>query len=205
MRKPFGRRRLLGGGLVAALLLSACVTINVYFPAAQAQEAAKEFVDKVIGPSDQQAPPSSDKNDQGAPQKSPGLGLLSFIIPDAQAQSAPNFNIRTPAIQAIEERMAQRFTASLQASFDSGALGFAKDGLVTVRDATKIALKDRVGVNQAVAEDNRDRNAVYREIAVANGHAEWEAQIRATFAKQWVAGAHAGWWYQDAGGAWKQK
>jgi uncharacterized protein YdbL (DUF1318 family) len=60
-------------------------------------------------------------------------------------------------------------------------------------------------MNTAVADDNRDRNALYREIAVANGHAEWEAQIRETFAQQWVASARAGWWYQDASGAWKQK
>ena len=33
----------------AMALLSACVTINVYFPAAEAKEAAKEFVEKVIG------------------------------------------------------------------------------------------------------------------------------------------------------------
>ena len=33
---------------VMALVLTACVTINVYFPAAEAKEAAKEFVDKVI-------------------------------------------------------------------------------------------------------------------------------------------------------------
>lgn len=200
------QRRLLGAGFIAALLLSACVTINVYFPAAQAQEAAKQFVDKVIGPSAQPASPASDGDDHGAPPpKPPGLSLLSLIIPDAQAQAAPNINMHTPAIQAIQSRMAQRFTASLQASFDAGALGYTKDGLVAVRDATKIALKDRVAVNQAVADDNRDRNAVYREVAVANGHPEWEAQIRATFAQQWIASAHAGWWYQDASGAWKQK
>ena len=34
---------------VAAVMLTACVTINVYFPAAEAKEAAKEFVEKVIG------------------------------------------------------------------------------------------------------------------------------------------------------------
>ena len=34
---------------VTAVLLTACVTINVYFPAAEAKEAAKEFVEKVIG------------------------------------------------------------------------------------------------------------------------------------------------------------
>ena len=56
----------------------------------------------------------------------------------------------------------------------------------------------------AVAEDNRDRKALYRELAVANGHPEWEAQLRDTWAKEWIAKAHKGWWYQD-GGARKQK
>ena len=209
MRKLLEHRKLVGGSLVTALLLSACVTINVYFPAAQAQEAAKEFVDKVIGPDGQPAPapapePAPKQDGQGN-GPSIGMRLLSLVIPAAEAQTAPDITIRTPAIQAIQSRMAQRFSGSLQAGFDAGALGFTRDGLVEVRDATKIALKDRVAVNQAVADDNRDRQAVYREIAVANGHAEWEAQIRETFAKQWIASAHKGWWYQDAGGAWKQK
>ena len=65
-------------------------------------------------------------------------------------------------------------------------------------------MKDRVAVNQAVADDNRDRKAVYREVAVANGHPEWEGQIREVFARQWVASARPGWWYQS-GGSWKQK
>ena len=208
MRQLLKQRKLLGGSLVTALLLSACVTINVYFPAAQAQEAAKEFVDKVIGPTgvtQPTTPPAPTKDEKSNVKKSPGLSLLSLIIPDAQAQAVPDITIKTPAIQTIQVRMAGRFSNTLQPSFDSGALGFTRDGLIDVRDATKIALKDRVAVNQAVADDNRDRKAVYREIAVANGHAEWETQIRETFAKQWIASAHKGWWYQDAGGAWKQK
>jgi hypothetical protein len=43
------------------------------------------------------------------------------------------------------------------------------------------------------------------EIARANGHPEWEPDIRRTFADRWVANAPRGWWYQDASGAWKQK
>ena len=74
-----------------------------------------------------------------------------------------------------------------------------------VRDAAKLQLKDRVAVNQAVADDNRDRKAVYREVAVANSHPEWEAQILGVFAKQWIESARSGWWYQDASGGWKQK
>ena len=128
----------------------------------------------------------------------------TLLISSAYAQSA-DITIKTPAIQAIQARMAQRFQSQLAADFDSGALGFGRDGLLVVRDAAAVALKDRAALQQAVADDNRDRNAVYREIAVANGHPEWEDQIRDTFAKQWIQSARGGWWYQDAGGAWKQK
>ena len=133
------------------------------------------------------------------------IDWLSLVgIGRAHAQSAPDITIKTPAIQAIQSRMASRFQGQLQAGFDAGALGLTKDGMVEVRDASKLALKDRVAITQAVADDNRDRKAVYREVAVANGHPEWESQIRDVFAKQWIASARSGWWYQS-GGAWKQK
>ena len=194
-------RKLLSPWLIAsALVLAACVNINIYFPAAEAQQAAEEFVDKVIGDDPAQAAPAKPPQAWNLPRFNP----LSLLISDAAAQDV-DITIRTPAIQAIQARMADRFKGSLQAHFDSGALGFGRDGLVVVRDAAKVALKDRVTVNQGVAEDNRDRKAVYREIAVANGHPEWEGQIRDTFARQWVASAHAGWWYQDESGNWKQK
>ena len=194
-----------GVPVVGALLLTACVTINVYFPAAEAKAAAREFVEKVIDDADK----VEIKDGSGG-----GMAMLQdrfdfdpwmlLGIGSAQAQSAPDITIKTPAIQAIQSRMESRFNSTLRAGFDSGALGFTSDGLISVRDAGKLELKDRVAMNAAVADDNRDRKAVYREVAVANGHPEWEEQIRGVFAKQWIASAKAGWWYQS-GGSWKQK
>jgi uncharacterized protein YdbL (DUF1318 family) len=46
---------------------------------------------------------------------------------------------------------------------------------------------------------------VYREIAIANEHPEWEQEIQQTFAKEWVQKARPGWYYQDESGAWRQK
>ena len=201
-------KRWMGMPLMAALALTACVTINVYFPAAEAKEAAKQFVEKVIGDEGQpaatpQQKPANDGGGMAATFRFDPLMLLG--IAPAYAQGTPDITIKTPAIQAIQARMASRFDASLRAGFDSGALGFSNDGLVVVRDASKLELKDRVAVNQAVADDNRDRKAVYREVAVANNHPEWEAQIRQVFARQWIDSARGGWWYQDASGSWKQK
>jgi hypothetical protein len=198
-------RRWLGMPVTAALALSACVTINVYFPAAEAREAAKEFVEKVIGDEAGTAAPKSEEGKPGGGMAARFDPLMLIGISPAYAQSTPDITLKTPAIQAIQSRMTSRFDGTLRKHFDSGALGFSNGGEVTVRDAAKIALGERVAVNQAVAEQNRDAKAVYREIAVANKHPEWEAQIRSVFARQWADSAKAGWWYQDAGGAWKQK
>ncbi|MCI4567430.1 YdbL family protein [Lysobacter sp. CFH 32150] len=196
-------RRWMGMPIAAALALTACVTINVYFPAAEAKEAAKEFVEKVIGDEIKEQQPEAKPDGGGMAMRIDWLSLVG--ISSAYAQGQPDITIKTPAIQAIQARMAARFDSALRAGFDSGALGFGRDGLVVVRDPAKLALKDRVSAQQAVADDNRDRKAVYKEVAVANGHPEWEAQIRGVFAKQWVDSARSGWWYQDASGGWKQK
>lgn len=180
----------------------ACVTINVYFPAAAAEAAAEQFVGKVIGGPD--TAPADDSASKPPPGKSPGAMLLDFFVPSAYAQQ-PNINIRTPQVQAIQARMKQRFDSSLSGYLASGAIGLTHDGLVAVHDASAVSLSDRAALNPLVADENRDRNAVYREIAVANNHPEWESQIRETFAKQWVAQAHPGWYYQDASGAWHKK
>lgn len=199
---------------LAAVALTACVTINVYFPAAEAREAAREFVEKVIT-EERGSTPEGRPRGQSAALPVPvserlaaalaRVDVASLVgIGPAHAQGQPDITLKTPAIQAIQARMEQRFDAQLRAGFDAGALGFTSDGLVVVRDAGKLPLKDRVAVNQAVADDNRDRKAVYREIAVANGHPEWEPRIREVFAQQWIASARDGWWYQSGGG-WKQK
>jgi uncharacterized protein YdbL (DUF1318 family) len=193
-------------GLFAALLLlAACVTINIYFPAAQAEEAAERIVNDILGK--EQQPETSD-DDKGAllmPGTEPSLGiaLLDFLIPSAQA-ATPDFNVDTPKIRSIQAGMKKRHQ-SLTSYYASGAIGYTRDALVGIRDTSAIPLKERNRVKKLVAADNKDRNALYQAIADANGHPEWEPEVRATFMKKWVKGAESGWWYQDDGGSWKHK
>ena len=198
-------KRWIGLPVAAALLASACVTINVYFPAAEAREVAREFVEDVIDDPDANVIDSSGDGGMAVRFDSPRFDPWMLLgIGTAHAQAQPDITIETPAIQALKGQMEARFS-QLRPHFDSGALGFTNDGMVLVRDASKLDLRSRVTVNQLVADDNRDRRAVYREIAVANGHPEWEDQIRSVFSKQWIASARSGWWYQAAGGSWQQK
>ena len=190
----------------AMVALVGCVTINVYFPEAAAQKAADRFIGTVI---DQGATPAQDAKPEPAPQTQepvhPSAMLLDLLVPAAYAADAPDIRVQTPATEAIRGRMQARFHSTLKTLLDTGAVGFTRDGLVAVHDAGKIPLSQRAQAAAAVADENSDRNALYREIARANGHAEWEPQIRATFAKGWIERAHAGWYYQDASGAWKRK
>ena len=198
MNKRTVRNALLLG--VTAVLV-ACVTINVYFPEAAAERAADRFIQDVIGP------------EEGADEVSaleresvfdPLAILAGILIPPAHAQSA-NIDIESPQINAIKQRMVQRQREHLADWLDAGAIGLDNSGLIAIRDRRAVSLAERRRLEQVVSEENADRRAVYREIAVANGHPEWEEQIRGTFAKRWIANARPGWYYQDDSGAWQQK
>jgi uncharacterized protein YdbL (DUF1318 family) len=76
--------------------------------------------------------------------------------------------------------------------------------MIALRDASAVPLPKRQAVNALVAAENRDRSALYAEIAKANGHPEWESEIRSTFAQRWIQRAQRGWWVQRGGG-WSQK
>lgn len=121
----------------------------------------------------------------------------------AFAQGA-NLDIDTPAIAAIKTAQQARHL-QLKPFYDNGAIGLTRDGLIALRDASLVPLAQRALIQSLVAEENRDRAALYREIARANGHPEWEADIRATFASRWIAKAPAGWYVQNANGEWVRK
>jgi uncharacterized protein len=212
-------RRVLPIKFALVFLLAACVTVNVYFPAAAAEQAADKIIDKVTSGSSQAGeisttqphnsvtPPTSNV----APNHGPSVLLvavgraLDVLIPAAQAQGSADIDISSPEIRAVTASMRERF-AQLEKYFSSGAVGLTADGLIEVRDQNAAPLAERAVVKRLVAADNADRKTLYAEIAKANGHPEWEADIRKTFARRWVErGAKTGWYYQNASGSWVQK
>ena len=191
----------------ALVTLIGCVTINVYFPEAAAQKAADQFIGTVL---DNAVPAANDVPSKPAkppakPQGQPSAMLLDLLIPAAAAADAPNLRVQTASTTLIQQRMQARFRKSMATSFDAGALGFTHDGMVALRDASKVPLSDRAEINAALGDENNDRAELYREIAAANGHPEWEPQVRAAFAQGWIERAHPGWYYQDASGQWQRK
>lgn len=199
-----------GSILASLLLLTACVTVNVYFPAAAAQDAADRFIREVYGE------PSSGKIPEKAPSATePQSGLsdgaavralvevIDFFISPTQAQQ-PDINISTPGINKLKSAMSARHE-KLKPFYNTGAIGMDRNGFITLRDDSAVPLKDRNTVKKLIADENNDREALYREVASANGHPEWKSDIQAIFANRWVANAPSGWWYKNNSGEWVQK
>lgn len=135
------------------------------------------------------------------------VALCLFVVSgvfSAGAHAQANLEIDTPTINSLKKSMQTRF-AALAPYFDSGAVGLTRDGLVALRDANAVPLPKRAEANTLVAEENKDRAALYREIARANGKPEWEPEIKNTFGERWTSRASAGWYYQNAQGQWVKK
>lgn len=132
------------------------------------------------------------------------LLLFAATLFAAYAQAQANIEINTPGVTALQSSMQQRH-GELAPLYVSGAVGLTRDGNVAVRDPAAAPLAQRAAVNALVAAENQDRAALYREIARANNHPEWEGDIRNTFAQRWIDRAQSGWYYQTTAGAWARK
>ncbi len=189
---------------LGALLLTACVTINIYFPAAAAEKAADEIIKDIqsITPQKTEPKPKASLPDWQITAFQWLDNAINVVVSPAQAAEA-DLNIDSSAIRQLRTRMESRFS-SLQPLYAAGYIGIQGDGLLAVRNAASVPLKERNQVNKLVAAENADRQSLYQAIANANGHPEWAAQIKSTFAARWVSNAQPGWWYQSSG-SWKQK
>ncbi len=131
------------------------------------------------------------------------LVIIVSMFAASWVSAAADLEINTPAISALKASMQARH-GQLSPFYSSGAIGLTKDGMIAVKDATAVPLKDRGGLNGLVSAENADRANLYKEIAAANGHPEWQGDIQNTFAGRWIDKAQSGWWYQGAGG-WVKK
>jgi uncharacterized protein YdbL (DUF1318 family) len=167
------------GPLLAALALASCASVPPVFPAAEVEALADRSIAAIRGLATP-APPQT-------------LQPL---------QDAAELQLGTPSLEVdrLQIQMARRF-ADLGPLLDSGTVGLGADGYVAVRDGATISTEAR----SVVANENADRAALYREIAIANSKGQWSGEIRSVFATRWIALAKPGWWYQDANGSWKQR
>ncbi|WP_025270725.1 DUF1318 domain-containing protein [Hippea sp. KM1] len=183
MRKP----KLLW--VVLLLFMYSCVTVNIYFPAREAQQKAKEIVNEIRG--------EKQKKNNNEPTS---LFELFFIH---KAYAADVLNTTNAKIKAIKNSMKQRF-AIMKPYYQKGYLGETLDGHLKIYTQPK-SLKDKIKLKKLVAAENRDREMLYKEVArVLNIQPSQMDRLRRIFAKQWQDTAPAGTYIQTATG-WVRK
>lgn len=118
--------------------------------------------------------------------------------------AAEALDVSTPAIVTIKRSIAQRFLA-LEPHLQAGFIGLTHDGLLAPHQLNRADAATRATIARLIEDDNKDRAALYREIARANGHPEWEHDLRITFGRRFIERSPRGWYHRDAGGLWHQK
>ena len=188
--------------ILAVFFYSACVTVNIYFPAAAVERAADQIVKETWGGPEDPAKtaPQPRSNNSTTPTQKFSLGFIAA----AHAQEA-DINVSNPAIRALKDSIKQRSDA-IKPYMDRGNVGIGQDGLLAIRNTDGLSLKERADVKQLIDAENRDREALYAEIAKANNIPNDNIpKIKSIFARSWIEQARPGWLIQDSQGNWRKK
>jgi len=185
---------------IGIALLSACVTVNIYFPAAAVQKAADEIVDEVRGTKDQQKP------DKKPGSQSWFLNELRFSVgpKEVQAQTV-NIVVSTPAIREMKHAIRERFHL-VKPFYEQGNVGENKSGLIEIRNTDNLGLKDKADITRLVEQENNNRMMLYTEVMKANKlSAQSMPEIQKIFANSWRIKSQPNWWIQNDNGQWEKK
>ena len=187
------------GSVVSAVVLAACVTVNIYFPAPEVRRAAEQIVDDTWG-------------DAAATQPTPGTAPAAthswwrdVVAPQCASAQEADVNVSTAAIRALKDSMRER-AVQLKPFLAAGQVGIGRDGLLVVRNLDGVPLATQATIRRLVDAENRDRLSLYREIAKANKFGDERIpEIQRIFADTWTAKAEPGWWIQQPDGTWVQR
>jgi len=187
-------------------LIAGCVTVNVYFPAAQVEKTAEKIVDEIYR--EKKEPPKQEPTEK--PRSSNDGDTIRGIVRLARFGPAPAFaeeatTVSNAAIRGLKEQIGQRHQELLP-FYQQGQVGITRDGFLEVRDTSGLGLPQVAALKKLVGADNAARRQLYEEVAKAlNLKPEQVSQIRQIFAKQWRDKAQAGWAVQGDDGQWGRK
>jgi uncharacterized protein YdbL (DUF1318 family) len=185
-----------------SLCLSSCVTVNVNFPEGAVQKAADDYVSELYRAKEK----SEQEQKPPAPAKK-GAQWISIFLPVAGADEisqGPSLKLSTPKAKEIQDRQAKRLKA-IDEFKKKGVIGETEQGLIETRDASAVKGLARNLLDKIVADENADREELYKELAQANSlSATTLSAMRRSFYESFKKASPAGSWYKT-GGEWKKK
>jgi uncharacterized protein YdbL (DUF1318 family) len=192
--------------LAALAIIAGCVTVNIYFPAAQVEKTAEKIVDEVYQektepPRQEPAKKPQSLNERGIFHSIARLALFG----PAQAFAEEATTVSNAAIRGLKDQIAQRHQELLP-YYRQGQVGIDRDGFLEVRETGGLGLPQVASLKRLVNADNAARRQLYEEVGKAlNLKPDQVPQVRQIFAKQWRDKAEAGWAVQADDGKWGRK
>ena len=192
--------------LVFAMASCVSLTVNVYFPTAEIEEAAEKIEEQVR--SGEGAEDLQSLLDSMTPTRQRYAVTFSFGGREAYAADQKlDIKIQTPIIKKIIASRTKRYKKMLP-DLDKGILGEGMGGFLVVRDKTGLNLKALTALKKMVKEENNDRTSLYQEILKANkleSNKENIDRVGKLFSKAIIKTMKAGHWYQVDKKKWDQK
>ena len=166
------RRALWMTAALFTLLIFACVTINIYFPAEEVESVATEIVDEI-------------RNQKSGGEDSHLLRgtLLAFACSSAWADQT--LTVSNPTIRALKQSMKTRY-AQMKPYFRKGVLKEGSNGFVSMGNTAGLGLKEKRDLKNLVTAENGDRERLYGEIARAlKIDSSQVNRVAEIFAREW--------------------
>ncbi len=191
--------------LAGMFILGACVTINVYFPAAAIQKAADQVVDEVRGAGPAKEQPSSPSSEKKDKESWFYQGMRNLSLGPTNAHAQIDVDVSTPAGRSLRQAMCDMFP-SLRPLYTKGVIGENNVGFVEIRSTSGLSLKENAEARHLVERENHNRTKFYAEIVKANklGHKSLP-QVQKIFANSWRSKSEQGWWVQKDNNEWEKK
>ncbi|MDQ7781022.1 MAG: DUF1318 domain-containing protein [Planctomycetota bacterium] len=131
----------------------------------------------------------------------PGAGGGSEEQPsgDKEEKFLPTLNYDAPEVKKIEERIRERFDASLKRFLTDEKIGLNNKGYVEIRAEVvdKLELKEKSEIKRAVEAENKDRDELVKTVAKVNNLAQEQVPLlQKSYIKAYREKAMNGWWVQ---------
>lgn len=188
---------------LSLLSFVACVTVNIYFPAAKVEKAAEDIVEDVYGTDT----PKKQQNDDHS-----ALETFLVLISPATAHAGSvtesdieSLNKSNSAIRGLKHTIAEDHKQLLP-YYTSGNIGINNQGYLEIISKEGLNIKDTAQLRRLVAKDNNTREQLYSEVAASMNIPGSEIdKVKKIFSGVWQKRAPAGWFIQDANGKWNKK
>jgi hypothetical protein len=214
-RKKMKKKVCVRAGLFLSILLISCaiITVNIYFPEKEVQEAYKALEKELMTPEGNKPEGTPEKKTETPPQSSIRWEWVASAMAQPSELSGKIADVvkKMPDVVAAYREMGSRLS-KIDRLRDSGVVGEGKNGLLAVRDEKGVTPADR----SLISAENENRgtimNGMARAIVRINRVPENEQNIKQVmpqaveqFASVRRSSAKKGWWVQESDGNWSQK